>query len=122
MSSAINWFEIPVLDLERAAQFYGILFAHDLKIIETSPGYKMAQLYATPGSTGGALMHGEGYTPSQEGAVLYLNGGDDLQIVLDRVDGAGGQVVMPKTDIAENGFMAFFIDTEGNKVGLHSMG
>lgn len=122
MSSAINWFEIPVLDIERAVTFYGNIFAADLKIVEPLPGFKMAQFISSPGSIGGALLQGEGYVPSTNGAVLYLNGGDDLQTVLDRVEGANGQVVVSKTGIGENGFMAFFIDTEGNKVGLHSMG
>jgi predicted enzyme related to lactoylglutathione lyase len=54
--------------------------------------------------------------------VVYLNGGENLGTVLDKVEVAGGQVIMPKTDLGENGFMAYFADTEGNKVGLHSMG
>ena len=52
---------------------------------------------------------------------MYLNGGEDLSTVLDKVEGAGGKVMQPKTDIGENGFIAFIEDTEGNKVGLHSM-
>jgi predicted enzyme related to lactoylglutathione lyase len=57
-----------------------------------------------------------------EGVVLYLNGDPDLDNVLNKVEGAGGKVVMPKVSIGDNGFMAFFIDTEGNKMGLHSNG
>jgi predicted enzyme related to lactoylglutathione lyase len=83
---------------------------------------QMAMLPSEQGAVGGALFKGDGYKPSQDGAVLYLNGGDDLSHVLNRVAGAGGQVIMPKTGIGENGFIAFFFDTEGNKVGLHSMG
>ena len=122
MSSAINWFEIPVVNIERAAKFYGAIFDNELKVDEPMPGFKMAQLISSPGSTGGALLQGDGYVPSQEGALVYLNGGDDLKTVLDRVESAGGTVALDKTDIGENGFMAYFIDTEGNKIGLHSMG
>ena len=52
---------------------------------------------------------------------VYLNGGDDLNIPLGRVEAAGGKIIMPKTDIQENGFIAQFIDTEGNRVAFHSM-
>lgn len=66
-------------------------------------------------------MQGEGYQPSSsEGVVVYLNGGDDLSVVMNRVAAAGGTVALEKTSIGENGFMGFFIDTEGNKIGLHS--
>ena len=122
MASAINWFEIPASDIERAAKFYGTIFDTTLSIGEATPGFKMAMFPAEEG-TGGALLHGDGYTPSsREGTVVYLNGGDDLSNVLNRVEGAGGQVTMPKTAIGEHGFVAFFTDTEGNKVGLHSVG
>ena len=85
------------------------------------PGFTMAMFPAEDG-VGGALLHGEGYNPSTEGTILYLNGGDNLSTVLDKVEGAGGKIAMPKTDIGENGFVAYFIDSEGNRVGLHSMG
>ena len=69
---------------------------------------------------GGALVEMKGAKPSAEGVTLYLNGGDDLSAPLNRVEQAGGKIIMPKTDIAENGFMAQILDTEGNKVALHS--
>ena len=92
-----------------------------MSTIEAMPGYVMAMFPAQDG-VGGALITGEGYVPSQEGVVVYLNGGDDLNTVLSKVEDAGGKVAMPKTDIGENGFVAYMIDPEGNKVGLHSMG
>ena len=120
MANALNWFEIPVPDMERARNFYSTIFGVEMPTMEAMPGYTMAMFPAEQG-VGGALIHGEGYVPSQEGTVVYLNGGEDLSTVLDKIDGAGGQVIMPKTDIGENGFVAYFSDTEGNKVGLHSM-
>jgi len=67
-------------------------------------------------------VQGEGGVPSQNGTMVYLNGGDDLAPLLARVAQAGGQVVVPKTEIGSDfGFFAHFVDTEGNKVGLHSM-
>lgn len=122
MSNALTWFEIPAVDMDRATKFYGTIFDIDLSADEEmSPGYKMAMFPAEEG-VGGALVSGEGYVPSDEGTVVYLNCGEDLAPVLGRVGGAGGQVLVPKTDIGENGFFAFILDTEGNKVGLHSRG
>ena len=119
MTSTISWFEIPASDIERATKFYGAILGKEMAINEAMPGYKMAQFPAEDGVSG-AVLQGEGYSPSSTGSVVYLNGGDDLQTVLDRVEAAGGQVSMAKIAIGENGFMAFFTDTEGNKVGLHS--
>ena len=70
------------------------------------------------GPVGGGVVEGDGYVPGADGPVVYLNGGDDLSVVLDRVEEAGRQVVLPKTPIGEHGFAAFVMDTEGNKVGL----
>lgn len=121
MSNALNWFEIPASDIKRASKFYGTILGADLAIAEMMPGYQMAMLPAEDG-VGGALIQGEGYTPSAEGAVVYLNGGQDLAVALGKVEGAGGKILAPKTDIGENGFFAYILDSEGNKVGLHSMG
>jgi predicted enzyme related to lactoylglutathione lyase len=69
----------------------------------------------------GALVQSENHIPSAEGVVLYLNANPDMSPVLERIAQEGGHIVLPKTLISpEIGFMAFFIDTEGNKVGLHS--
>jgi len=121
MANALNWFEIPASDIKRAMKFYSTIFGVEMSSMEAMPGFTMAMFPAEDG-VGGAVLQGEGYTPSTEGTLVYLNGGEDLSAVLNKVEGAGGQVLMPKTDIGENGFMAFFKDTEGNKVGLHSMG
>ena len=122
MSNALNWFEIPASDINRAAKFYGTVLGAELEIgEEMMPGYFMVMLPSEDG-VGGALIQGEGYAPSTEGTVVYLNGGEDLALPLGRVEAAGGQVLVPKTDIGENGFFAYILDSEGNKVGFHSMG
>ena len=69
----------------------------------------------------GAIVQMKEMKPSADGSTVYLNGGEDLNIALNRVVDAGGQVIMPKMEIGENGFIAQFIDTEGNRVALHSM-
>mgnify|MGYP006175197743 CR=1 FL=1 len=83
----------------------------------------MGFLSMGPDAVGGAIVHGDGTAPSQSGTLVYLNGGDDLAAMLARVEPAGGQVAVPKTEIGNGfGFFAHFVDTEGNRVGLHSMG
>ena len=121
MANALNWFEIPATDINRAAKFYGSILKVKLVPAQVTPGIQMAMFPAEDG-VGGGIVQGDGYVPSTTGSVIYLNGGDDLATVLDRVEGAGGQITLPKTGIGENGFMAFFLDSEGNKVALHSMG
>lgn len=120
MSNALNWFEIPVADMARAVKFYSTILGLEIVADPASSGYQMA-MFPVEG-VGGALMHGEGYTPSTSGALIYLNGGADLAPILARVEPAGGQILSPKTSIGQHGFIAFFLDSEGNKVGLHSMG
>lgn len=73
------------------------------------------------GGVGGCIACGEGYKPTTEGSLVYLNGGADLSIPLARVTEAGGEILMPKTNIGENGFIAMFKDSEGNRVAFHSM-
>lgn len=70
---------------------------------------------------GGCIIEGQGYEPANKGSLVYLNGGDDLSVPLSKVEAAGGKILMPKTAIGPNGFMAHFNDTEGNKVAFHSM-
>lgn len=122
-TNAINWFEIPVLNFERAKEFYSRIF--DYEMYEMVMGSsRMGFLPMDPESkgVGGAIVQGEGCVPSALGCKVYLNGGDDLLVVLNRVEVAGGEIIVPKTKIDdETGYFAFFQDTEGNHVGLHSM-
>lgn len=120
--NALNWFEIPVADLDRAKKFYETIF--DMPFVPMDmPGLKMLMFpLDTSAGTGGTLVYApEFYQPSANGTMVYLNANPDLQAVLDRVEEAGGKIVMPKTEISpEHGFMATFMDTEGNRVALHS--
>ncbi len=120
MANAINWFEIPAANFERAVEFYTKVLASDLPPNEIM-GTKMAFFPAEDGGVSGAVCTGDGYKPSSDGALVYLNGGEDLTTPLDRVAGAGGEVVLPKTKISDEvGYMAIFKDTEGNRVAFHS--
>ena len=122
MASALNWFEISVADMDRALKFYNTILGTAMTADEQMPGFKMAMFPVDEGGIGGALLQGEGYVPSMTGTVVYLNGGDDLAPILGKVEAAGGKVLGEKMDIGEYGFVGYFADTEGNKLGLHSMG
>jgi predicted enzyme related to lactoylglutathione lyase len=122
--NAISWFEIPALDLERAQRFYETIF--DLKLIAADfPNIKMRMFPLTDErGVGGAVVYSEGFhKPSAtDGPLIYLNGNPDLQQVLHKVEGAGGKILVPKTEISpEYGFMGVFLDSEGNRIGLHSV-
>ena len=118
--NAINWFEIPVTDFDRAVAFYGRILGRDLVSTENGP-MKMAFLGEDPMNPGGALSFGPGMEPGDTGTVVYINGGSDLAVIMDRVEPAGGQVLIPKTKISdEYGYFGMFLDTEGNRVGLHN--
>ncbi len=120
--NAINWFEIPVTDIERATRFYENIFQTKLIPMDIPNGLQMRMFPIEERTTGGALCyHPEFYKPSKDGALVYLNGNPDLQIILDRIVSAGGSIVMSKTNISDDiGFMAMFIDSEGNRIALHS--
>lgn len=120
MANAINWFEIPAANLERAMTFYGKVLDGAIHK-DTIGGFQMGFLPMEGEGVGGALVAGEGYEPSANGSVVYLNGGEDLSTPLARVEAAGGTVVVPKTKISDEiGFFAMFMDSEGNKIAFHS--
>lgn len=123
--NAISWFEIPVGDFERAKTFYQKIFDYEMPEMEMGP-LRMGILPhdRDGGGVGGAICLGEGYKPAHhDGPKVYLNAGDDLNVVLGKVASAGGKSILAKTEIAPGmGHYAFFSDSEGNVVGLYSMG
>jgi predicted enzyme related to lactoylglutathione lyase len=124
MSSAINWFQIPASDIVRAKTFYETICGFRLEKMEM-PNLQMWSFPADRqrGEIGGAVVAAEGAIPSATGTAVFLNGDPDLQVMLDRVVGAGGRILVPKTAIGmDAGYFAMIADTEGNTVGLHSQG
>lgn len=121
MQNPITWFEIPVTDLDRAIKFYNAVFDGECSEPSNDGTRTTAMLPYGMIDGGGSLTLTEGFTPSSDGVVIYLHGGDNLQVMLDRVEAAGGKVNYPKTDMGgDMGFLATFIDTEGNTLGLFS--
>jgi uncharacterized protein len=125
MQNAISWFEIPTTDINRAQKFYETIFGISMISMEM-PNIKMRMFPLDDMMTqvGGALVDSGGFhKPSvTDGPLIYLNANPDVQNVLDKVEAAGGKIMVPKTAISpEYGNMAVFIDTEGNRVALHSV-
>lgn len=123
--SAISWFEIPSADLNRAQKFYEEIF--DIQMISMDMPQLQMRLFPIEDpmtGIGGAICYaGDFYKPSAEsGPLVYLNANPDVQNILDKIEAAGGKIIVPKTEITpEYGHMAVFIDSEGNRIALHSV-
>ena len=120
-TNALNWFEIPATDISRAKKFYENIFEIKMQEMEMAGmKYAMFPFDPTKGKVSGGLAQSPLHTPGATGSIIYLNANPDLQLVLERIEKAGGKITMPKTSIGENGFMAFFTDSEGNTIAIHS--
>lgn len=120
-TNALNWFEIPAVDIKRAKSFYQNIFEIEMEENDMDDG-KMAffPLKEGAGKAAGAVVESPNHIPSGIGTIVYLNANPKMDGVLDKVEAAGGKIVVPKMSIGENGHIAFIVDTEGNKVGIHS--
>ena len=126
--SAIHWFEIPVSDFERAKTFYEAVIAGSITPVDMREQMgSMLGMLPTKGGVGGTLVHNEnpqfGYEPAKTGTLIYLTVEGDLNDAIGRVTEAGGEVLMPKTPLGDaggGGFVSWFVDSEGNRVGLYS--
>ncbi|WP_242094982.1 VOC family protein [Aestuariivivens sediminicola] len=117
----IGWFEIPVSDMDRAKTFYETVFNIEISVHDL--GGLLMGWFPDRGEAHGAqgtLIKQDSYIPSKEGVLIYFMS-DDVQNELDRVVPAGGEIYQPKTQISpEYGYMGVFIDSEGNRIALHS--
>ncbi len=121
-SNTLNWFEIPVTDMGRAKHFYQVAFSIHMEDMNMN-GMEMAMFPYEMGSgkLSGALVKSDISNPSEAGVLVYLNANPDMSDVLQRIEAEHGRVIMGKTLISpEIGYMAVFLDTEGNRVALHS--
>ena len=120
MNSYISIFEIPATDIARAVNFYQEILGVKIERMDF-PGMQMGLFPYEEQLVTGVIMKGEDYQPSAGGVTIYLNGGDNLQTILDKVETNGGKVIVPKTPHADEvGYFAIFHDSEGNRIGLHS--
>ena len=126
-TNIITWFEIPVNNTQRAKKFYETILDIEMTsqfIAETNETltffpYDPEVIQATSGRVTGVLTESENSSPSANGTVVYINASPNLQSVLDKVQPAGGELISPVINI-KAGLIAFILDSEGNKIGLHS--
>lgn len=119
-NSYISLVEIPATDILRAVKFYQAILDIKIETMEM-PEMKMGIFPYEDQVVTAVITQAEGYKPSEDGVTIYLNGGENLQIILDKVESNSGRILIPKTPHAdESSYFAIFIDTEGNKIGLHS--
>ena len=120
-SNSLNWFEIPAVDVARSKKFYETIFGITMEDMVMDDN-KMAFFpwQAGSGKATGAVVESPNHKPSMEGTMVYLNANPAMDQIISKIEAAGGKVLMPKTSIGEHGNIAFFMDTEGNNVGLHS--
>ena len=119
MANQIVWCDIPVRDLERAIRFYGAVLGREVKRHDFS-GMTVGILPHNDGEVAGCLLPGQEEKPGKDGVVIYLNANGRLDEAVAAVAANGGSVIKPKHAIGPFGFRAIVIDSEGNRVALHS--
>ncbi len=118
MPNVLVWADIPVKDMDRAMKFYGAVLQTEL--VQPFPGQPVAVPPPDMGPVAFDLVMSDNNKPSStEGTTIYLSANGDIRAMAKRVEEAGGQIVMPPTDMGEMvGSVCFFIDTEGNRIGI----
>ena len=119
MEHIVTWFEVPALDIDRAVSFYRTVFGYDMQRHDHADCQQAFFPFDQSG-VAGALICGLGMKPCADGVIVFLDAGRDLRDPLGRVEANGGQIVKPRTDIGEHGFIAWILDSEGNRVGMCS--
>lgn len=121
MKNFVSIVEIPATDITRSVSFYQAILDIEIQTIDMQ-GTEMGIFPSDGQSASVVITKGEGYEPATDGVLVHLNGGDNLQTVLNKVEKNGGKILLPKTLIdEENGYFALFLDSEGNRMGVHSM-
>lgn len=120
--NALNWFEIPAADLDRATRFYETTLGKTLRREQMGEMEMAVFPYDPAAGVGGCLESGAGCVPGAQGTIVYLDAAPSLEAALKRATSAGGAIALPRTALPEGmGYFAHVIDTEGNRVGLHAM-
>ncbi|MGX5820811.1 VOC family protein [Chitinophaga lutea] len=121
LNNAVHWFEIPVMNFERAKQFYAIVLQTEInEYFQGAERRGLLHFNAAGGGAGGAIVQGPDSLSSQRGCLLYLHCDEALSSLLARVTAAGGRVDRPPAPFPNGGHSAVFLDTEGNRIGLYA--
>jgi len=119
MANTFVWADIPVADMDRARKFYAAVLQAEVPLMDGANG-DVALLPMEPGDMSGDLVKSDTRTPGAPGVTIYLDSKGDPEGMIERAVAAGGQIGMPVTDMGEMvGSIGFFIDSEGNRIGVH---
>ena len=119
MTDRIVWFDIPTVDLDRAIEFYAAVLNCEITREEATSG-TIGVLLHEDGEIAGCLFKKEGYPPSDTGPLMYLNVNSGLKEALETATRLGGKIVQDILAISPYGYRAIIIDSEGNRIALHS--
>ena len=121
MANAVVWVDIPAKKLERAVKFYAAVLGAEIGIQEFDGGTRLAFLPMSPGEVAGCLYTAEGdVKPGKTGPMVYFNCDGRLDAAVAEVERNGGKVLRPAHSIGPHGHRAVILDSEGNRVALHS--
>ena len=115
----VVWVEVPVKDIHRATKFYGALFDQQLTPLDYD-GRRLATIEVSDGQVGISLNQFEGFDPSPNGPLVYLNAGARFDSMLSRIEAEGGNVVIPRSPMSETTVFATFRDSESNTLALYA--
>jgi predicted enzyme related to lactoylglutathione lyase len=120
MRNTVVWFDIPVTDMDRAIRFYQAVTQSEMKRQTLDTGEETALFASGDGGVTGSLFKSSSDKPSEVGSRVYLNAEPSIDEWIERVKSAGGHIAVDKTKIPGHGYFAYFIDSEGNRVGLNA--
>jgi uncharacterized protein len=124
MSDIIVWADIPVTDMKRAAAFYEHVTQQPVAMMPGSDD--SVAVIGAPGASGPSRVSADLYLggkPSADGVTIYLGAGGDIDGMVARVTEAGGTIVKEKAFMGDMvGWIAFVLDTEGNRIGIQQPG
>ena len=121
MANRVVWLDIPVTNLERAAKFYTAVIGMPVTV-QSGPGFSIGVFPHDGPDVGGCLVpQGDGNAPSDKGPLVYLNVDGRMKAAVEAASSNGGRIVEPAHAIGPHGFRAVIIDSEGNRIALHSM-
>jgi uncharacterized protein len=121
MRNTVVWFDIPVADMDRAIRFYESVTQSRMQRLTLENGDETALFASQDGGVTGSLYKSPEDKPSEFGSRVYLNAEPSIDDWIERVKSAGGRIAIEKTEIpVVGGYYAYFIDSEGNRVGLNA--